>query len=63
MFAMCFIMPSARGYSLLGYAFLMLGNFTEAACAFEHAIRLNPDYKSAQTNRTVCLVKSGCPST
>ncbi|KAK2188389.1 hypothetical protein NP493_133g01012 [Ridgeia piscesae] len=63
MFAMCFIMPSARGYSLLGYAFLMLGNFTEAACAFEHAIRLNPDYKYAQKNLTVCHVKSGCTST
>ena len=63
MSAVCFIIPSARGYSLLGYAFLMLENYTEAVYAFEQAIRLNPGYKSALKNLTVCHEKSGCMST
>ena len=60
MFSVCFLIPSSRGYSLLGYAYLMLENYAEAASAFQQAIQQSSGYKTAQKNLKMCQTKASC---
>ena len=44
----------ASAYSLLGYTYMMMQNYTEAMQAFGRAVQLDSDYTLAQENRGLC---------
>ena len=44
----------ASAYSLLGYTYMMMQNYTEAMKAFGRAVELESDYTLAEENRVLC---------